>query len=128
MYSLSRTAASPGRMVRPLLRQAFSRRRLVNSTYAGQRKLFDGIPIIKKGLKKYQKMADIHGKVYFIYLTTIFFDCSHRHFPLVSGFVLERFPHLSQSSFGAIVNSFLGPKPNRIRQMDVSVFFISVVY
>lgn len=56
-------ACSPGRMIRPLLRRAFSRRRLVKSTYAGQKRKRNGIEVVKPGLKKYQKMADIHGMV-----------------------------------------------------------------
>jgi hypothetical protein len=40
---------------------------------------------------------------------------------LFPAFVLERFPHLSQSAFGAIVNSFTGAKANEIHQVEVSV-------
>lgn len=40
---------------------------------------------------------------------------------LFSTFVLRRYPHLSQASFGAIVNSFLGEKPNVIQTVDVSL-------
>lgn len=62
IHIMARNAASPGRMVRPLLRQAFSRRKLIESSYAGQkRKRADGTDSSKPSLKKYQKMADIHG-------------------------------------------------------------------
>ncbi|KAK3916164.1 ATP synthase subunit beta [Frankliniella fusca] len=94
IYSMAANAPSPGRMVRPLLRQAFSRRRLIKSSYAGQRRKKDGTMVVKPGLKKYQKMADIHA------------------------FVLKKFPHMSQASFGATVNSFLGEKPNVIHHME----------
>ncbi|KAK3931224.1 Indole-3-acetic acid-amido synthetase GH3.17 [Frankliniella fusca] len=54
----------------------------------------DGTMVVKPGLKKYQKMADIHA------------------------FVLKKFPHMTQASFGATVNSFLGEKPNVIHHME----------
>ncbi|XP_034245732.1 uncharacterized protein LOC117647870 [Thrips palmi] len=42
VYTLALNAGSPGRMVRPLLRQAFSRRRSIASTYAGQKRMVGG--------------------------------------------------------------------------------------
>ncbi|KAK3907764.1 Queuine tRNA-ribosyltransferase accessory subunit 2 [Frankliniella fusca] len=93
-YNIARLASSPGRMVGICLRQAFSRRRLMKSSYAGQRRTKDGVTVTKPSLKKYQKTQDIHN------------------------FVLERFPHLTQSAFSSAVNSFLGEKPNQIRQIS----------
>ncbi|XP_026287065.1 uncharacterized protein LOC113212540 [Frankliniella occidentalis] len=93
-YNIARLASSPGRMVGICLRQAFSRRRLTKSSYAGQRRTKDGMSVTKPSLKKYQKTQDIHN------------------------FVLERFPHLTQSAFSSAVNSFLGEKANQIRQVS----------
>ncbi|XP_026288727.2 uncharacterized protein LOC113213776 [Frankliniella occidentalis] len=81
-WNMARLAPSPGRMVGILLKEAFSRRRLIRSTYAGQVRN----KVAKPALKKYQKMQDIHN------------------------FVLERFPHTSEGAFGSHVNSFLGEK------------------
>ncbi|KAK3924283.1 RNA-directed RNA polymerase L [Frankliniella fusca] len=93
-YNIARLASSPGRMVGICLRQAFSRRTLMKSSYAGQRRTKDGVTVTKPSLKKFQKTQDIHN------------------------FVLERFPHLTQSAFSSAVNSFLGEKPNQIRQIS----------
>jgi hypothetical protein len=61
-FHLAKSAPSPGRAIGVLLRQAFSRKRLIKSSYAGQRrKISDGTIKVKPGLKKYQKMADIQG-------------------------------------------------------------------
>jgi len=87
--------------------------------------------IVKPGLKKYQKMADIHGlfltltltihdKLKLCYLYSVYF--LFHSFP---AFVLQRFPHLSQAAFGAAVNSFLGEKPNAIHQIEVKTFLIN---
>ncbi|XP_034254593.1 uncharacterized protein LOC117653198 [Thrips palmi] len=93
-HMMAMHAPSPGRMIRPLLRQAFKRDKLIKSTYAGQARRKGNEVVVKPGLKKYQKMADIHA-------------C-----------VLKRFPHLSQSAFGAAVNSFLGEGPNAIHHIE----------
>lgn len=120
---MASSASSPGRTIRPLLRQAFSRRRLIKSSYAGQKRRRGGIDIVKPGLKKYQKMADIHGMFWVIDLlfSFCFYSCPWLVFfsPLLA-FVLKKYPHISQAAFGAIVNSFLGEGPNTIHQMEAS--------
>lgn len=80
MHTLVLSASSPGRMIRPLLRQAFSRRRLIASSYAGQKRVINGEVRVKPALKKYQKMADIQGRFFSIYrcfiLVCCFLSCS----------------------------------------------------
>ncbi|KAK3932906.1 Hydroxyproline O-galactosyltransferase GALT2 [Frankliniella fusca] len=90
--SLVRSAPSPGRAVGPLLRQAFSRKRLMRSSYAGQKGRTSDGEKVKPGLKQYRKMDDIHG------------------------FILSRFPPITQSQFGATVNSLLGARPNAVKE------------
>ncbi|KAK3910049.1 Coiled-coil domain-containing protein 187 [Frankliniella fusca] len=94
-FNKAKNAASPGRMIGVCLRQAFSVKRLQRSTYAGQgRKKEDGTVHSKPMLKKYQKMVDLQN------------------------FVLERFPHLTQSSFSTAVNSFTGSRLNKKPQIQ----------
>ena len=118
-------------MIRPLLRQAFSRRRLIKSTYAGQiRKKGTLQQVQKPGFKKYQKMADIQSmflsrSVSWLQYERTFSVSWHL---LFSAFVLDKFPTLSQSSFGAILNSFLGKKANDIHQMEVRWLLSSLIF
>ncbi|XP_052129341.1 uncharacterized protein LOC127750835 [Frankliniella occidentalis] len=65
-----------------LVRAPLSKRRLMRSTYAGQKRRNGQKP----ALKKYQLMRDIQD------------------------FVLQRFPHLSQANFGSAVNACTGER------------------
>lgn len=59
----AKTARSGTAMVLTLVRAAFSVKRLKRSAYAGQIRTYDGVQKQKPGLKRYQKMRDIHGKI-----------------------------------------------------------------
>ncbi|KAK3920733.1 hypothetical protein KUF71_016342 [Frankliniella fusca] len=85
-YQQARQCKSATAMTMYLVRAAFSRRRLLKSSYAGQRrKLPNGEIFQKPSLKRYQAMRDIQD------------------------FVLARFP-ISQSAFGSAVNACTGEK------------------
>lgn len=122
---MAKNASSPGRCIGPLLKQAFSRKKLIASTYAGQSRTRNGEKVVKPGLKRYQKMADIHGMYSFpssiiynlpVYLTVLFYQLTE--------FVIRKFPHLSQSAFGGAVNSFLGEKNNAEEEVMVNTLLI----
>jgi hypothetical protein len=55
---MAKAAKTPTSMTMILVRQAFSKRRLRRSSYAGQKRM----GVTKPGLKKYRKMQDIQGE------------------------------------------------------------------
>jgi len=94
-YLQAKVARSPTAMTMYLTRAAFSRKRLIRSSYAGQkRKKSDGTYIGKTSLKRYQAMKDIQD------------------------FVLSRFS-VSQSCFGAAVNACTGEKARARPEIEV---------
>lgn len=72
----AKTARTGTAMVLTLVKASFSAKRLQRSCYAGQSRTINGVKSQKPGLKKYQKMRDIQGKIIqFKYLLGVFCFC-----------------------------------------------------
>jgi hypothetical protein len=63
VHIAAKAARTGTTMTMALVRAAFSKRRLRKSSYAGQKRMRNGIAVQKPSLKKYRKMQDIQGKI-----------------------------------------------------------------
>lgn len=143
-YQEAKLARTPSSMTMELVRSAFSEKRRRKSSYAGQKRLRNGVVVQKPSLKKYRKMKDIQSEFSCTYLfrnileglflvLTCFAFLLDNHPNMFSDFVTQRFSYFTQASFGHAVNQCTGKhvdkKPSKqVRQLSLLLHYLQCLF